>query len=340
MDPDRVDEDRDAALVFYGLQPLLFEGTRRTVSLASWLYDMESIFRICHIEARLQVSLASKCPVVDARLWWMTLGERAMSSRAWADFRALMIACYGPLPNEDADMPYRDPDIYRDMYLERYFSYVADWHTYPHESKGHYCRRFQEAMLPHVLQDLGSPELWALHVLRGGLPPEIRRFVPAPLTGMTVGNMINDIMEVEIIAHMMQADAFADDYQVPVDDAGIEEPLFEAGLLFHDDPIPAVPLQEIPPQEAEADIGADDQDPADVMAAPDDQPEDPLVIVIDGDDDEEDIEEEFEEEWEEFEGIEVDMEDFEDDLGEILFNNGDWDVDSDASSVVTIEYMD
>ena len=59
------------------------------------------------------------------------------------------------------------------------------------------------------------------------------------------------------------------------------------------------------------------------MAAPNDQPEDPLVIVIDSDDDKEDIEEEFEEEWEEFEGIEVDMEDFEDDPGEILFNKGD-----------------
>ena len=139
-------------------------------------------------------------------------------------------------------MPYRDPEIYHDMYLERYFSYVVDWHAYPHESMGHYCRRFQKAMLSHVPQDLGSPELRALHVLRGGLPPEIRRFVPTPLARMTVGNMIDDIIEAEIVAHMMQADALADDYQVPVDDAGIEEPLFEASPLFHEDPIPAVPL--------------------------------------------------------------------------------------------------
>ncbi|GMN31466.1 hypothetical protein TIFTF001_041600 [Ficus carica] len=175
---------------------------------------------------------------------------------------------------------------------ERYLSYVADWHAYPHESMGHYCRRFQEAMLPHVPQELGSPELQALHVHQEGLPPEIRRLVPAPMAGMTVGNMIDDIMEAEIIAPMMQADAFMDDYQVPVDDAGIGEPLLKAGPVFLEDPIPTVPLQEIPPQEAEADIGADDQNPAHFMVAPDDQPEDPQVIIIDSDDDEEDIEEE------------------------------------------------
>ena len=71
---------------------------------------------------------------------------------------------------------------------------MVDWHAYPHESIGHYYRRFQEAMLPHVPQDLASPELRALHVLRNGLPPEIRRFVPAPMVGMIVGNMIDDIM--------------------------------------------------------------------------------------------------------------------------------------------------
>ncbi|GMN65134.1 hypothetical protein TIFTF001_034213 [Ficus carica] len=304
MDPDRVDKDRDTALVFYGLQPLLFDGTRRTVSLAAWLYDMELIFRICHIEARLQVSLASRCLVVDARLWWMMLGERAMPGRSWAYFRALMIARYRPLLDEDDYMPYRDPEIYRDMYPGRYLS---------------------------------DPELQALHLLREGLPPEIRRFVPPPMAGLTVGNMIDDIMEVEIITHMKQAD-----YQVPVDDAGIPKPLFEAGPLFPEDPIPAVPLQEIPPQEAEADAHADDLDPADFMAALEDQPEDPLVIIIDSDDDEEEVEEEFEEEWEEQEqgGWEVDMEDVEDDPYEILFDDGDWDVDSDASSVVTIEYID
>ncbi|GMN60871.1 hypothetical protein TIFTF001_029964 [Ficus carica] len=119
MDPRRVDDDRDAAYTFYGMQPLVFDGTRYTVSLAGWLYDMEMIFRICHIAAYLQ-----------------------------AEFRALIIARYGPLPNEDADLPYRDLEIYNDMYLRRYLGYAADWRAYPNESMGHYCRRFQDAMLP------------------------------------------------------------------------------------------------------------------------------------------------------------------------------------------------
>ena len=51
MDPRRVDEDRDAAITFYEMTPLLFDGTRLTMSVAAWLYDMEKIFRICHIEA-------------------------------------------------------------------------------------------------------------------------------------------------------------------------------------------------------------------------------------------------------------------------------------------------
>ncbi|GMN45083.1 hypothetical protein TIFTF001_014275 [Ficus carica] len=32
---------------------------------------------------------------------------------------------YGPLPGEGLDMPYRDPEIYDDMYRRRYVSYVA-----------------------------------------------------------------------------------------------------------------------------------------------------------------------------------------------------------------------
>ncbi|GMN30400.1 hypothetical protein TIFTF001_041453 [Ficus carica] len=135
-----------------------------------------------------------------------------MPDRTWAHFRTLVIARFGPVPDEGADGPHRDPEIYRAMHLERYFSYVVDWHAYPQESMGHYCWRFQEAMLPHIPQDLASPELRALLILRNGLPPEIRRFVSEPMAGMMVGNMINDIMEARIIAHMMQADAFVDDY--------------------------------------------------------------------------------------------------------------------------------
>ena len=114
-----MDDDRDAAQVFYGLQPLLFDGTPKTVSIAAWLYDMEAIFRICHIEAHLHVPLASRCLAVEARFWWRTMGEQAMQGGSWAEFRALLTVRYGPLPNEDANVPGRDPDIYNDMYLER-----------------------------------------------------------------------------------------------------------------------------------------------------------------------------------------------------------------------------
>ncbi|GMN75719.1 hypothetical protein TIFTF001_056348 [Ficus carica] len=156
--------------------------------------------------------------VWQGRLWWMTLGERAMQGESWAEFLALIIARYGPLPDEDADVPYRDPEIYNDM-------------------------RFQNAMLPYIPRDLGDPELQALYLLREGLPSEIRIFVPAPMAGMTVEHMINDIMEAEIIAHMLQVDALVDDIiQVPVDDVGIPKSLFEGGPLMLEDPIPAVPL--------------------------------------------------------------------------------------------------
>ncbi|GMN18680.1 hypothetical protein TIFTF001_050830 [Ficus carica] len=282
MDPARVDEDRDAVTSFYESYPLIFDGTRRTVSVAAWLYDMGLIFRICHIEARLQVSLASRCFATDTRLWWMTLGEREMPSRTWAHFRTLVIARFGPVLDEGAGVPYCDPEIYQDMhhtrlsvpgaqlwsgwggqsisnsnhsptrpnagrYYTRYLSYVADWHAYPQETMSHYCRRFQEAMLPHIPQELHSPELQALVILRNGLPHQIRQYVPIPMLGMTVGNMIDDILGAEIIAHAMQADDFVGDHQAPVDDAGMGEPIHEAGPIFPEDPVPAVPLPEVPP---------------------------------------------------------------------------------------------
>ncbi|GMN47189.1 hypothetical protein TIFTF001_016376 [Ficus carica] len=101
MDPRRVEEDRYATYAFNGMQPLLFDGTHR------------------------------RCLVVDARLWWMTLGERAIPDRTWVHFRTLVIARFGPIPDEGADGPYRDLEIYRAMHQERYFSYVANWHAYP-----------------------------------------------------------------------------------------------------------------------------------------------------------------------------------------------------------------
>ncbi|GMN62451.1 hypothetical protein TIFTF001_031535 [Ficus carica] len=106
-----MDEDRAAAYAFHGMLPLIFEGTRRNVSLAAWLHDMESMFRICHIAAHLQVPLASRCLELDARLWWRTIGVLAILGGSWEEFRALIIARYGLLPDRDAAMPYRDPEI-------------------------------------------------------------------------------------------------------------------------------------------------------------------------------------------------------------------------------------
>ncbi|GMN20593.1 hypothetical protein TIFTF001_047136 [Ficus carica] len=156
----RVDEDRDAVTSFYESHPLIFDGTRRTVSVAAWLYDMELIFRICHIEARLQ----------------------------------------------------------------------------------------------------------------------IRQYVAVPMLGMTVGDMIVDILEAEMVAYAMQADDVGGDHQAPVDDAGIGEPLHDVGLAPPEDPIPAVPMQEVPAQEAKNEMDAEDQDAADIIVAPEDPLADPPII--------------------------------------------------------------
>ncbi|GMN69090.1 hypothetical protein TIFTF001_038141 [Ficus carica] len=305
-----MDDDRDAALVFYAMQPLLFDGTRRTISLTGWLYDMESIFRISHMEARLQVLLATRCLAVEARMWWITIGEPAMPGGTWADFRALITARYGPLPNEDTNMPARDPEIYNDMYLGRFLTYVAEWRAYPNELMGHYCRRFREAMLPHIPQDIGSPLLHALHPLREGLPPNVRPIVPEPMVGLTLEDMIHAIMEAKVVVHGIQAAVPEEDQVVPNIDAGI----------------------------AEAGAADDIMDPADIPVDPEDHPEDPPVIIIASDDEEED--KEAQEQWEEQEGaIEEDidyLEESEEDPEEILFDHADWDADSNDSSDVTI----
>ena len=65
-----------------------------------------------------------------------------------------------------------------------------------------------------------------------------------------------------------------------------------------EDLIPTIPLQEIPPEEAEADAEENEVDPIDFLANPEGQPEHPPIIIIISDD-EEDVEEEVEEEWEE-----------------------------------------
>nr|GMN28183.1 hypothetical protein TIFTF001_044208 [Ficus carica] len=335
MDPAQVEEDRRSTTSFFASQPLFFDGTRRTVSLSVWLYDTELIFRTSHIVERLRVSLASRCLIADARLWWMTWGERALPERTWAHFRALVIARYGPIPEEGADEPYRDPEIYRDMYHERFYGLVADWHVYPQESIGHYCRRFQEAMLPHIPQDIPSPGLQALTILRTGLPIQIRQHTPDPTLDMTLGHMIEYILGAEVIVHAMQADAHVVEPEAPADDIGEPEPVYEPetvyepepvyepGPVYLEDPMPADPVQEA---EFEAEASDDDMD------VPEDQPEDPPIIVISSDDEDNDEEPEHEPG---FVGWLDEGDDFEEDPEEIPDDDGD--VDSDVSAVTVVE---
>ena len=63
---------------------------------------------------------------------------------------------------------------------------------------------------------------------------------------------------------------------MPVDDAGIREPVFQWGPILPEDPIPALPDQEIPPQEEEADANGIKIDPVDFLANPKENPEDIL----------------------------------------------------------------
>ncbi|GMN31096.1 hypothetical protein TIFTF001_046480 [Ficus carica] len=310
-----MDEDRGAAYAFFMMSPLTFDGTRRTVTLAAWLHDIEAIFRICHIQPHLQVALASRCLAVDARLWWRTQGENEVQGGLWEDFRNAIIARFGPIREEDAGMHYRDPDIYRDMNTARYLNYVYDWHAYPGESMGHYCRRFQEAMLPHI-PDWGNPEMRALQLLREGLPFKIRELVQPPALEMTLDHMINEILDAELTAHVIQADAMINDQELePVDNVGIEEPQFQWGPELQEDPIPAVPLQEIPLQEEGIDAEAMDLEGIDVEAMDLENlelQEDPPEIVMDEEEEEQ-----------------VDVED---DPEEIMFDEEDWEVFSNVSS--------
>jgi hypothetical protein len=330
MDAAQVAEDRRSVASFFESQPLLFDDTRRTVSLSVWLYDTELIFRTSHIAEHLQVSLASRSLVADARLWWMTWGERSLPERTWAHFRVLMIARYGPILEEGADEPYRDPEIYRDMYHDRYYEFIADWHVYPQESMGHYCRRFQEAMLPHIPQDIPDPEMQALVILRDGLPHQIRQHTPAPTQDMTLGHMIEYILGAEILVQAMQADAHVVEPQVPADDAGIPEPVYEPGPAYPEDPMAADPAPEVPIQEAEIEAEADDYDGDDEMDAPEDPIEDPPIIILSSDDEEEEPEHE-----PEFVGWLDEGDDFEEDPEEIFDEDGG--DDSDVSVITVVE---
>ncbi|GMN66815.1 hypothetical protein TIFTF001_035913 [Ficus carica] len=104
---------------------------------------------------------------------------------------------------------------------------------------------------------------------------------------MIVGDMIADILEAEMVAHAMQADAYVVDHPVLADDAGLGEPQYEVGPIFPEDPIPAVPVQEVPAHEAEDQIDAEDA--ADDIVTPEDPPADPPIVNISNDDEDEDM---------------------------------------------------
>ncbi|GMN21620.1 hypothetical protein TIFTF001_045522 [Ficus carica] len=333
MDPAQVEEDRRSVSAFYKLRPLLFDGTPRTVALSGWLYDLEMIFHLCHVEAHLRVSLASRCLAADARLWWMTTGEGTLPDRTWPHFRTCMINRYGPVPEEGIEEPYRDPEIYRDMQHERYHVFVADWHAYPHEPMDHYCRRFQEAMLPHIPMDIPHPGLQALVILRNGLPPQILQHTPLPTPIMTVAHMVGYILAAEVIAHDMQADAHMVEPEVPDDDAGIPELVYEPEPAYEPDPVyepepayepgpvdPEDAMPADPVQEAEDDGYDADEDM--------DAPEDPPIIVISSDDEDDDEEPGFI-------GWPDKGDDFEEDPEEIPDEDGE--ADSDVSDVTVVE---
>ncbi|GMN60751.1 hypothetical protein TIFTF001_029829 [Ficus carica] len=122
----------------------------------------------------------------------------------------------------------------------------------------------------------------------------------------------------------------------PIDDAAIGEPLFQRGSVLPEDPIPAVSLQEIPPKKEESGADDDNIDPTNLLVNPEENPEDPPVIIIESND-EKDVKDE---EWEEQEvDNEEELEDLvkqeeceyqEDDPEEILFDEGDWNAKSDV----------
>ncbi|GMN51159.1 hypothetical protein TIFTF001_020322 [Ficus carica] len=59
-------------------------------------------------------------------------------------------------------------------------------------------------MLPYIPQDLPHPQLQAWVILRNGVPPRIRRFVMEPMLERTVGDMMDDILQAKVTAHMSQ----------------------------------------------------------------------------------------------------------------------------------------
>ncbi|GMN47587.1 hypothetical protein TIFTF001_016764 [Ficus carica] len=287
MNPGQIEKDREASLAFWGMEPCVFDGTHGAAALAERLHDMETIFRLCHVGAHLQVMLASRRLIEEACAWWLSIGDPKVPKNVWTNFKALITLRYGSLPGEGLHMHYYDPEIYHDMYMSRYVSYLATWRAYPNESMGHYCQRFRDAMLPYIPHD--RPMIHTLHILRSGLPLEIMQFTPPATIEMTLDEMME----------------------------GVREPVYHGGPFIPEEPIPALPIQEIPPHEEDADM-----DPVEHPINPKENLENSPVIIIASDDEEGDEDEEQEE-----------------DPKEILFgdDDDDWDADSDVFSDVTIE---
>ncbi|GMN54001.1 hypothetical protein TIFTF001_023132 [Ficus carica] len=104
---------------------------------------------------------------------------------------------FGPLPGEGPYMHYRNPEIYRDMYMRRYVSNVAAWRAYPNEYMGHYYQWFRDAMLPHIPQDRSI--IHYVHILRNGQPPKVIQVTPSATIEMTLDVMIKAIMVAEVM---------------------------------------------------------------------------------------------------------------------------------------------
>ncbi|GMN19654.1 hypothetical protein TIFTF001_042902 [Ficus carica] len=318
MDPMMTEEDRDSVTVFFRAHPLSFDSTRRTVHVEAWLHDMEQTFLMCHIPDYLEIMLAAKCLYGDARLWWIDIGERQVPSRTWAEFRAVMLERYGPLPPRDEGAPARDPDIYRDMRHTRYQMLSQAWHAYPGETMIHYWWRFEEMMHPHVPQDLPEPQLEAVTLLVNGTPPHIRQHVPQPTLHSTVAGTLDDILAAEIIAQNAGNDAPANPEQPPVDDADEPEPLYEVGPHAGEE---EEPQYEVGPLEDEMEHA-----------------QNPLIIISSDDEDEEDDDEDMEDP-KEIPDDEEDPEEFplEDEPHHIVPDDGDWedDFEDDTDSEIS-----
>ena len=152
----------------------------------------------------------------------------------------------------------------------------------------------------------------ALHILRSGLPPEIMQFTPLATIEMTLDEIMEAIKGAEVMAYMVQAARKAqapecgDDYRlhshvvednnplIPIDDVGVREPVHHGGPFMPEEPILVLPIQGIPPQEEDAEM-----DPIEHVIDPEENLENPSVIIIASDDEERDKEEEQEKDPEE-----------------------------------------